>query len=92
VHTSTKARLISVVIRIRICDAHRHQNLIFWSLGHCLTSLKISCKSVQTFLRKVVNKKTEQTNNDDYIPSLAEVIIYFHKANHTHMNSLMLCP
>ena len=39
--------------------------------GPTLTFLKIPCKSVLVFLRKVANK---QTNNDDYITSLAEVI------------------
>ena len=51
-HTSARARLTSVAIRIPI--------------------LKISCKSVWKFLRKVANK---QTNNDNYISSLAEVNI-----------------
>jgi len=48
VHTSTKARLTSVVIwiRIQICDPDRHQNLIIYSLVNCQPSLKISCKSV----------------------------------------------
>jgi len=58
-------------------DPDRHQNLIFYSLAHCQPSLKISYKSVWKFLRKIANKQTKtdrQTNNDDYISSLAEVI------------------
>jgi len=61
VHTSAKARLASVVIRIR--DPDRRQNLVICSLAHSQPSVKISCKSVRTFLRKVANR---QTNNDDY--------------------------
>jgi len=73
VHTSAKARLTSVAIRIRIRirDPNHHQNLIICSLAHCQPFLKISCKSVQTFSPKVANR---QTNNDDYISSLAEII------------------
>ena len=41
-------------------------------IGPLLTPLKISCKSVRKFLRKVANR---QTNNDAYISSLAEVLI-----------------
>jgi len=51
-------------------DPDRHQNLIICSLAHCQPSLKISCKSVSKFLRKVANR---HTNNDAYITSLAEV-------------------
>jgi len=45
-------------------DPDRHQNLIICSLAHCQPSLKISCKSVRTFLRKVANRLTtdKQTN------------------------------
>ena len=73
VSTSAKARLR----RNRICDPDRHQNLIICN-SHCQPSLKISCKSVWNFLRKVPNRQTDkqinrQTNNDDYISSLAEV-------------------
>ena len=52
-HTSAKAHLTSAAIRIRIRYPDRHQNLIISSLAHCRTSIKISCKSVQKFLRKV---------------------------------------
>jgi len=73
---SAKARLTSVTIRIRIRELHRHQNLIVCSLAHCQPSLKISCKSLWKFLRKVAYKQTnKQTNNDDYMSSLAEVIM-----------------
>ena len=68
VHTSPKARLTSAVIRIRNPD--RQQNLTICSSANCQPSLKISCKSVRKFLRKVANR---QTNNDDYISSLAAV-------------------
>jgi len=71
-HTSAKARLKSVTIRIRV--------LWYWSgsppklnhlfTGHCQPSLKILCKSVWKFLHKVPNG---QTNNDNYISSLVEV-------------------
>ena len=55
-------------------DPDRHQNLITCSVAHCQPSLKISCKSVRKFLRKVANRETDiQTDNDDYISSLAEV-------------------
>jgi len=37
-------------------DPDRHQNLIACSLANCQPSLKISCKSVRKFLRKVANK------------------------------------
>jgi len=33
-------------------------------MAHCQSSLKISCKSVRTFLRKIANR---QTNNDENI-------------------------
>jgi len=38
----------------------RYQNLIICSLAHCKPSLKISCKSVRTFLRKVDNRHTNR--------------------------------
>jgi len=64
VHTSTKARLISVEIQIRIRiwihDPDRHQNLDICSLARCQPSLKISCKSVHKFLRKVANRQTDK--------------------------------
>ena len=58
-HTSTNTRLnglTSAAIRIRNLDCH--QNLIICSLAHCQPSLKISCKSVRKFLRKVANRQT----------------------------------
>ena len=71
--TSANARHTSVTIRIRIRtriqirDSDSHQNLIVCSLAHCQPSLKISCKSVRKFLRKLANRQTDkQTNNDDY--------------------------
>jgi len=67
------ARLTSVAIRIPI---RRHQNLIICSLAHRQPSLKISYKSVQKFLRKVANRQTDkQTNDDDYISFLSEVMM-----------------
>jgi len=74
VHTSAKARLTRISIRIR--DSDRHQNLIICSLAHCQHSLKIHANPFRKFLRKVANRQTSihrQTNNDDYISSLAEV-------------------
>jgi len=68
VHTSTKARLTSVAIRIWIRHPDRRRNVAICSLAHCQRCPKISCKSVQKFLRKVANRQTDrQTNNDDYI-------------------------
>jgi len=49
----------SVAIRIRIRIPNRLQNLIVCSLAHCQPSLKIACKSVRKFLRKVANRQTE---------------------------------
>jgi len=46
VHTSAKARLTSITIRIRIRNLDRHQNLITCSLAHYQPFRKISCKSV----------------------------------------------
>ena len=57
-HTSAKARLISVMIGIR--DPDRHQTLIICSLAHCQPSLKISRKSIRKFLRKVANRQTDK--------------------------------
>ena len=65
-HTSAKARLTSIAISVppsgeSVLD--RHRNLIIRSLTHCLPSLKISCKSVRRFLRKIVNRqRNKQTN------------------------------
>jgi len=72
-HTSAKARLTNVAIRIhtriRIYDPDRHQNLIFCSLAHCQRSLKISCKPIQKFLRKVANRQTgKQTTTITHPP------------------------
>jgi len=47
-------------IRIQIRDPDRHQNFIICSLVHCQSSLKISCKSVQKFLRNVANRQTDK--------------------------------
>ena len=71
-HTSAKARLTRIAIRIRILiqigDLDRHQNLII-SLAHCQPSMKISF--VRKFLRKVANRQTDgRTNNEDCISSL----------------------
>ena len=68
VHTSAKARLTSIAIRIRIRiwihigirDPDRHQNLIICSLAHRQPFLKISCKFVRKFLRKVANRQTDK--------------------------------
>jgi len=55
-------------------DPDRHQNLTVCSLARCQPSLKISCKSVLKFLRKVAKRQTNtQTNHDENINSLAEV-------------------
>jgi len=51
---------IRIRIQIRIHESDRHQNLIFCSVDHCQPSLKILCKSVQTFLRKVANRETDR--------------------------------
>ena len=62
VHTSAKARLTSVAISVPPPSElvqDRHQNLIICSLVHCQPSLRISCKSVGKFLRKVANRQTD---------------------------------
>jgi len=59
-HTSAKARLISVTIQIHTHHPDCYQNLIICSLAHCQRSLKISCKSVSKVLRKVANKQTDK--------------------------------
>ena len=62
-------------IWIRICYLDHQQNLIICSLAHCQPSLKISCKSIWKFLHEVANrKKDKQTNDNDCISSLAEVV------------------
>jgi len=70
VHTSDKAQLTSVTTQIHIRGLDCHHNLIIRSLAHCQSSLIILCKSVQKFSCKIANR---QTNNNDYISSLAEV-------------------
>jgi len=83
VHTSAKARLTSVTIRIRIHfrirDPDWHQNLTICSSVHCQPSPKISFKSGQKFLRKVANRQTDRqtTTIRPYISPLAEVIIFW---------------
>jgi len=69
VHTSAKARLTSVAIRIRILIRIRIPEPD-WSppkfkhlfIGSCQPFLKLSCKSVQKFLRKVAitNRHTDK--------------------------------
>jgi len=39
-------------------DPDRHQNLTVCPLAHCQPSLKITCKAVWKFLRKVANRQT----------------------------------
>jgi len=41
-------------------DPDRQQNLIICLLAHCQPLLKISCKSVPKFLRKVANRQTDR--------------------------------
>ena len=41
-------------------DPDRHRNLIVCSLTHCQSCVKISCKSVVNFLRKVANSQTNE--------------------------------
>ena len=72
VHTSVKARLSSVAIRIRIRDPDRHQNLTICLMAYWQSSLKIPCKSIWKFLRKLLRDK--QTDNDENITFLADVI------------------
>jgi len=59
VHTTAKACLTGVTIRIS--DLDRHQNLIICSLAHCWPSLKSSCKSLWKFLCKVANRHRQTT-------------------------------
>ena len=44
----------------RDTDPDRHQNLIICSLAYCQLYLKISCKSVLKFLRKVASRQTDK--------------------------------
>jgi len=72
-HESGSGSVSESVCVIRIAT----KTLIVLSLAHCQTSVKISCKSVRTFLQKVSNKQTDkQTNNDDYISSLADLKMF----------------
>jgi len=61
---SVKARLTSVVIRIRILirvrDPHGHQNLIICSVAHCQPPPKLSRKSVQKFFFAQTDKQTNK--------------------------------
>ena len=57
-HTSTKARLTSVAIRIR--DPDRHQNLTICSLAHCQPSRKFHANRFRSFLCKVANRQTNR--------------------------------
>jgi len=52
-------------------DPDRHQNLIISVLWPIANLTENFMKSIWKFLRKVANR---QTNNDDYMSSLAEVI------------------
>ena len=45
-HTSAKARLASVAIRIRIRDPDCHQNLIICSSAHCQPSTQLNSTSI----------------------------------------------
>ena len=115
VHTSTKARLTSVMIRMQIriqiriyiwiLDPDCHQNLTICSLAHCQPSLKISCISVQKFLRKVANRQSNSQTDNNYTSSLVEVtrstgtVHTSTKAHHTSatiwqisMSSRFMCP
>jgi len=56
-------------------DPDRHQNLIICSLAHCQRFLKILYKSVRKFFFCAKLLTDRQTNNDDYISSLAEVLM-----------------
>jgi len=56
--TSVKTRLTDVAMCMR--DPDRHQNLLIRSLTHYQPFLKISCKSVRKFLRKVANRQTDK--------------------------------
>ena len=64
---------IRIRIHIRMSDPDCHRNLTICSLVHCQPSLKISCKSIWKFLRKVANRQRDrQTNDDGYISPSAE--------------------
>jgi len=71
--TSAKARFdtiaIRIRIRIRVCirDPDRHQNLIICLLAYYQPFLKISCKSVRKFLRKVANRQTDKQRRKHHL-------------------------
>jgi len=73
VHTSTKARLTRVAIRIR--DPERQQNLIICSLPIANVPWKFYANPFGSFCTKLLtgNQTNRQTNNDDYITFLTEV-------------------
>jgi len=74
-HTSAKARLPSVTIRIwiRIFDPDRHQNLIVCSLDIANLPWTFHANPFGSFCAKLRTDK--QTNNDKNIISLAEIMI-----------------
>ena len=41
-------------------DLDHRQNLTICSLAHCQPSLKMSCKSIWKFLRKIANRQTDK--------------------------------
>jgi len=70
VHTSAKTRLTSVAIRIRIVTK-------MWPYVHCpIAKLlwKFHANPFRGFFAQSCYQTNRQTNNDDYISSLAEVI------------------
>ena len=84
VHNSAKAGVTSVAMRIwirihiRIRDLDRCQNLISCSLAHCQHSLKLSSKSVRTFLHKVANRETDrQRRKHNILGGGKDVDLYF---------------
>jgi len=77
VHTSAKARLTSVAIRIRISDPDCHQNLIIYFLftGLLPTFPENFMQIRSEVFAQSCQQRDKQTNNNDYM-SLAEVIKY----------------
>jgi len=73
VHTSAKARLTTVAIRIQIPHPDRHQNLTFFRWLIANLPWKFYANPLTSFCAKLPTDK--ETNNDDCISSLAEVII-----------------
>jgi len=45
----------------------RHQKLTIYSMAHCQPYLKISCKSVAKFLRKVAKTQTSRQRRKHYL-------------------------